>query len=75
MVNLKSLFAILAVVSLLLTLVGLARFGVDLWSYFNASAGAANPSDNHLNYRGLGGALGGVVAFVFFVLLYRWRKH
>ena len=71
MVNLKSLFAILAVVSLLLAALGIVRFAVDLWSYYHTSdAGASRV----LNYRGLGAASSGFVLFAVFILLYRWRK-
>lgn len=71
MVNLKSLFALLSVFSLLMAAVGLVRFGIDWWNYLHASAA----SSAQLNYRGLGGAFGGLVFFGLFVLLYRWRKH
>jgi uncharacterized BrkB/YihY/UPF0761 family membrane protein len=72
MVNLKSLFAIIAVVSFLLVVLGLVRFGVDLWSYYHASdSGAARV----LNYRGLGAALSASVLFAVFILLFWLRKN
>jgi len=72
MINLKSLFAILALVSLLLAALGLVRFAADLWSYYHApDVGASRV----LNYRGLGGASCGFVMFAVFILLYRWRKY
>lgn len=71
MVNLKSLFAILAFVSLLLVIVGFARFGVDLWHYHHTSVGLIN----QLDYRGLGVAASGAILFGVFILLFRWRKN
>jgi len=68
--NLKSLCAFMAVVSLLLVAVGLTRFGLDLWSHIHAF----NSPASSLNYRGLGGALSGIVMFVMFIVLYLWRK-
>ena len=71
MMNMKSLFAVMAMVSLLLVAVGLVRFSIDLWGHFHT----VGPNSNtQVNYRGLGEVLGGLVMFVVFVLLYRWRK-
>jgi uncharacterized BrkB/YihY/UPF0761 family membrane protein len=71
MVNTKSLCAIMALVSLFVLMLGLVRFGVDLWSYYHAAdSGAARV----LNYRGLGGVLSGLVMFAVFILLFRSRK-
>jgi uncharacterized BrkB/YihY/UPF0761 family membrane protein len=63
----------MAALSLLIVAVGFVRFGIDWWIYFHASS--ANTSSIQLNYRGLGGALSGIVMFVFFILIYRWRKY
>ena len=71
MMNTKSLWFLMALVSLVVTAIGLMRFTVDLWSYFHASAGRAASSNNHLNYTGLGAVSAGVVMFVLFIFLYR----
>lgn len=68
MINLRSLFVLLAVGSILLAAVGLVRFAVDLWVFLHTS-GAAQ-SDIHLNLRGLGGLLGGVALLGVFAFLY-----
>jgi hypothetical protein len=75
MVNLKSLFAILAVISLMMAAIGLVRFGVDLWGYFHASTGITNLPNNHPNCRGLAIALMGVILFGIFISLFRGRKR
>lgn len=67
MVNLKSLWAVLSVFSLVMTVVGLVRFAVDLWHYFHA---AESPS-RHLDYGGLWVALSAVVISALFLLLFR----
>jgi hypothetical protein len=72
MVNIKSLSAILPLVGLFFVVLGLGRFGVDLWSYYHAS-GVGTPSQ--LNLRGLGAAGSGLFWFVVFLLLFLWRKH
>lgn len=71
MVNLKTLFGLLSIFSLLTAMLGLIRFVIDIWNYLQTSAA----SGAQLNYRGLGGALSGLIFFVLFMLLYRWRKH
>ena len=68
MINLRSLFVLLAIGSILLAAVGLVRLAVDLWVFLRAS-GAAQ-SDIHLNLRGLGGLLGGVALLGVFAILY-----
>ncbi len=68
MVNIKSLFGIVAFFCLLLVVVGLIRFGVDLWSYYHA--GAARVFD----YRGVGMTLSASVLFGVFILLFWLRK-
>jgi uncharacterized membrane protein YidH (DUF202 family) len=60
----------MAALSLLIVAVGFVRFGIDLWTYSHAST-----ASTELNYRGLGGALGGGIMFGLFILIYRWRKH
>ena len=67
MMNTKSLWALMAVISLILTAIGSVRFGIDLWNYFRAGAANTNVA---LNYRGMGGALSGAVMFTIFILLY-----
>jgi uncharacterized BrkB/YihY/UPF0761 family membrane protein len=74
MLNLKTLFSLLAVASLLLAAVCAVPFGIDLWNGFRA-AGTRMTLSGVLNYRGVGGVLAGLVMFAFFVLLYRWRKN
>jgi len=70
MVNLKSLFAILAAFMLVAVLVSLGRFVVDLWGYYHAS-GAVN---SQLNYRGVSGALIELSFFVVFLVLHKIKK-
>ncbi len=71
MANLKSLFAILTFASLLLIVVGLVRFGVDLWDYLHPTGAATS----ELDFRGFGVALAGAILAGFFILLFRLRKH
>lgn len=71
MLNLKSLFAILSLSSLLIVVISLVRLATDLWNYYHTS-GAAN---TQLNYRGVGGFLSGLCCFVIFALLHKSRKH
>jgi hypothetical protein len=76
MLNLQGLFAVLSVFSLLIVLVGLALFGIDLWSFSHTSLAA----HVKLNYRGLGIVLCGLFWFAaflisFFVMEIRFRKR
>ena len=67
--NAKSLWALSATLSLIVTVIGAVRFAVDLWNYHRAAnAGLA------LNYRGLGGMLSGAVIFTVFIFLYLRKK-
>jgi hypothetical protein len=76
MMNLKSLFAVMALISLLLAAFGLARFVVDYWVHVHpAGAGAPNPAGGDLDYRGIDITVISFVPFVFFALLYISRKH
>ena len=76
MVNLKSLFAILAFVALLIVAIGLVRFAVDVWSHFHASSsGSAVSLTSQIDLRGLGIALGGFLVFAVSVLFFWLRKH
>jgi uncharacterized BrkB/YihY/UPF0761 family membrane protein len=64
MLNTKSLLGIMVVLCLCLVFLGLTRFAVDTWHYYQADTNI--PA---LNKRGLGGAgAGGLMALVFFVL-------
>lgn len=67
MVNLKSLFAVLSALSLVMAAVGLLRFAVDLWHYFHA----AEVPSHQLDYRGLWMTLSAVVLSAIFFLVYR----
>ena len=71
MVNIKSLFAILSVFSLLFVLLGLVRFGVDLWSYYHASGA----SSAHLDFRGVQLMLTGLILSAVFFVLFWIRKY
>jgi hypothetical protein len=73
MMNLKSLFSLLTVGSLLLAVVSLIRFVADLWIYYHDTSVAL--TSNALNCRGLGGLFGGVIMAAVWFLLYRMRKH
>lgn len=64
--NKNSLFASMTLLCLGLTLLGLIRLGVDLWTYFGADQVNAV-----LNKRGLGGAAAGAVMSILFFGLYR----
>lgn len=44
-VNLRSLFAIIAMFSLLGVLLGVARLGVDLWDYHDGATQDSSPED------------------------------
>lgn len=71
MVNIKSLFAILSVFCLLFVLLGLIRFGIDLWSYYHASG----TSSAHPGYRGVQLILTGLVLSAVFFVLFLIRKY
>ena len=70
MINLKSLFGILAGLMLVAVLASLGRFAMDLWKYFHTS-GTAN---EHLNYRGVTGALIGLCFCAVFLVLHLVKK-
>lgn len=72
MVNTKSLMLMLSVLSLGLTALGLGRFAVDLWRYFQPAGGISN---HRLDYGALWAALttAGIAAVFFFV--YRKIRH
>jgi len=73
MINIKSLFALMAFASFLLALGCAIPFGIDLWNNIHtASFGGALSAA--LKYRGAGGMLAGIVMFVLFLLLYRVRR-
>ena len=72
MVNTKVFFAIMALVSLFVLMLGLVRFGIDLWSYYHVADSSAA---RILNYRGLGGTSSGLVMLTVFILLFRSRKN
>jgi len=70
MMNTKSLWAWMAVISLLVMGIGLMRFTIDFWVYFQP-ANAKVP----LNYRGIGGALSGAAMLSLFLFLYFRKKE
>ena len=71
MVNLKSLFAILMMFCILLVLVGLVRFGIDLWSYHHAPPAA----NDHLDFRGVTMMVMSLIMAAIFFCLFLVRKH
>jgi len=71
MVNIRSLFAILSVFSLVFLVLGLVRFGVDWWTYCHASSA----TNAHLSYRGVQLALTGLVLSAFFFALFWIRRY
>ena len=72
MMNLKSLFAILALIGLFLVALGFVRFGIDIWGYYHdPDVGVSRV----LNYRGLGSAFIGIVIFAALSLLCLRQKH
>jgi uncharacterized BrkB/YihY/UPF0761 family membrane protein len=74
MLNIRGLFAVLVIVSLLLAAVCAVPFGIDLWNGFHAS-GTGITLSGVLNYRRVGGFLAGLVMSVLFLLLYCWKKN
>lgn len=76
MLNLKDLFGLLAAVSVLFVVLGLVRFGVDVWNYVHSlSASTAGTPSAGFSYRGLGGVGAGLGLFCIFMLLHRWSKY
>jgi hypothetical protein len=73
MLNIRGLFAVMVVVSLLLVVICAVPFGIDLWNGFH-TAGARMTLSGVLNYRGVGGVLAGLVMSTFFLLLCCWKK-
>jgi hypothetical protein len=71
MVNLKSLFAIVMMFCILLALVGLVRFGTDLWSYHHAPPTATA----HLDFRGVAMMVTSLIMAAIFFSLFLMRKH
>ena len=69
MVNLKSLFALLAVFSLIWCIISLGNFAVVIWQHSRAPTNV--PLDNRQLV--LAGILGG--AFAVFFILHRLSKH
>jgi hypothetical protein len=73
MLNLRGLFALLVVVSILLAGGYAVPFGIDMWNDVH-TAGTGRTRSGVLNYRGVGGIAAGLGMAVFFFLLYCWKK-
>ena len=65
------MMAVASFMFLLFAVIGLVRFGVDVWRYYQAcGCSAANPSSVNLNYGGLYPVVVFFVLSVLFFLLF-----